>query len=156
MDVDTKGCVVTKTKDVFEVVRVINGKVKAVIEQESGVRGFRVNLSENFRLPSVRVSEVSNSLSFNFKFKGEERQLLVHFDCDKDLINPDAVKILETRGGFHVIIRLGRIAPQYVKSWYKNITSLPGADIAGDTLIPIPGTYQGGFVPHLFDMEDFI
>lgn len=87
MGVDTKGCVVTKTKDVFEVVRVINGKVKTAIEQESGVRGFRVNLSENFRLPSVRVSEVSNSLCFNFKFKGEERQLLVHFDCDVDLEN---------------------------------------------------------------------
>ncbi len=72
------------------------------------------------------------------------------------LINPDCVKILETRGGFHAIIRLDCIAPQYVKSWYKNITALPGADIAGDTLIPIPGTYQGGWVPQLFDMEDFI
>lgn len=72
------------------------------------------------------------------------------------VVNADAVKILETRGGFHAIISLDAIERKYVKSWYKNITSLEGADIAGDTLIPIPGTYQGGFVPQLFDMEDFI
>ena len=74
----------------------------------------------------------------------------------KEFINADAVKILETRGGFHAIIRLDCIAPQYVKSWWKLITSLPGADIAGDTLIPIPGTCQGGFVPTLFDMKEFL
>lgn len=72
------------------------------------------------------------------------------------LINPDCVKILETRGGFHAIIRLDAIEEKYVKSWWKLITSLPGADIAGDTLIPIPGTYQGGFVPTLFDMKEFL
>ena len=72
------------------------------------------------------------------------------------LINPDCVKILETRGGFHTIIRLDAIEDKFVKSWYKNITSLEGADIAGDTLIPIPGTYQGGIVPTLFDMKEFL
>ena len=71
-------------------------------------------------------------------------------------INSDAVKILETRGGFHAIIRLDAIEDKFVKSWYKNITSLDGADIAGDTLIPIPGTHQGGFVPTLFDMKEFL
>ena len=71
-------------------------------------------------------------------------------------INADAVKILETRGGFHAVIRLAAIEDKYVKSWYKSITSLEGADIVGDTLIPIPGTYQGGFIPKLFDMKDFL
>lgn len=95
------------------------------------------------------------------------RKLFVDVDFDnvgiyttvvrmKDFINPEAVKILETRGGFHVIIRLDAIEEKYVKSWYKNITSLQGADIAGDTLIPIPGTYQGGWVPKLYDMSEFI
>lgn len=95
------------------------------------------------------------------------RKLFVDVDFDsvgmfttvqqmKEFINADAVKILETRGGFHAIIRLDAIEEKYVKSWYKNITSLEGADIAGDTLIPIPGTYQGGFVTKLFDMKDFL
>ena len=71
-------------------------------------------------------------------------------------VNADAVKILETRGGFHAIIRLDKIHDKYVKSWYKNITIMGGADIAGDTLIPIPGTYQGGWVPKLYNMSEFI
>ena len=71
-------------------------------------------------------------------------------------VNADAVKILETRGGFHAIIRLDKIHDKYVKSWYKNITTMNGADIAGDTLIPIPGTYQGGWVPKLYNMFEFI
>ena len=71
-------------------------------------------------------------------------------------VNVDAVKILETRGGFHAIIRLDKIHDKYVKSWYKNITTMNGADAAGDTLIPIPGTYQGGWVPKLYDMSEFI
>ena len=71
-------------------------------------------------------------------------------------VNADAVKILETRGGFHAIIRLDKIHDKYVKSWYKNITTMNGADIAGDTLIPIPGTYQGGWVPKLYNMSEFI
>lgn len=71
-------------------------------------------------------------------------------------VNVDAVKILETRGGFHAIIRLDKIHDKYVKSWYKNITTMNGADVAGDTLIPIPGTYQGGWVPKLYNMSEFI
>ena len=71
-------------------------------------------------------------------------------------VNADAVKILETRGGFHAIIRLDKIHDKYVKSWYKNITTMNGADIAGDTLIPIPGTYQGGWVPKLYNMSELI
>ena len=71
-------------------------------------------------------------------------------------VNADAVKILETRGGFHAIIRLDKIHDKYVKSWYKNITTMNGADIAGDTLIPIPGTHQGGWVPKLYNMSEFI
>lgn len=99
--------------------------------------------------------------------KSVGRKLFVDIDFDNvDLkstvramsgfINSDAVKILETRGGFHAIIRLDAIEDRYVKSWYKNITSLEGADIAGDTLIPIPGTYQGGWVPKLYNMSEFI
>ena len=99
--------------------------------------------------------------------KGVGRKLFVDVDFDNvDLkstvrvmskfINADAVKILETRGGFHAIIRLDAIEDGYVKSWYKSITSLDGADVAGDTLIPIPGTYQGGWVPKLYNMSEFI
>lgn len=65
----------------------------------------------------------------------------------KQMLNEDAVTVLSTRGGFHLLVRLDAVDEKYVKTWYKNIASLPGVDIVGDNMIPVPGTYQGGFSP---------
>lgn len=64
-------------------------------------------------------------------------------------INSEAVAVLKTRGGFHLLVRLSVIHDQYKKSWYKELTKLPGVDVRGDNLIPVPGTTQGGFMPFL-------
>lgn len=73
----------------------------------------------------------------------------------KEMLNPDAVQVLLTRGGFHLLIRLDAIEQKYVKSWYKNVSSLPGVDICGDNMIPVPGTYQGGFTPKMLPLSNF-
>ncbi len=87
------------------------------------------------------------------------RKVYIDFDFDdgdlektidilKQIINFDCVKILKTRGGFHVIIKTEDIQNEYKKTWYKNISSLDGCDVKSNSMIPIPGTYQGGFVPY--------
>lgn len=63
-------------------------------------------------------------------------------------INIDCYKVLKTRGGFHILIELSKIEPQYSKTWYKNVTILNGIDIKGDNLIPVVGCSQGMYVPH--------
>jgi len=73
----------------------------------------------------------------------------------KKILNKEAVDILHTRGGFHAIIRLDAIEQKYVKSWYRNMQTLPGVDIVGDNMIPIPGTYQGGWTPYLRPLSHF-
>lgn len=85
----------------------------------------------------------------------------IYFDVDFDnvnletiqtelisLLNTDCLHYLKTRGGFHLLIELAKIDKCFEKTWYKSITSLPGVDIKGDNMIPIPGCYQGGFTPH--------
>lgn len=63
-------------------------------------------------------------------------------------INMGCVQVLKTRGGFHVLIELAKIDPAYTKTWHRAISALPGLDIRGDNLIPIPGCTQGEFTPH--------
>lgn len=70
-------------------------------------------------------------------------------------LNLDAVEILLTRGGFHALVRLAAVAPEHVKSWYKKMMALPGVDIRGDNMIPVPGCVQGGFVPSINNSEAF-
>lgn len=64
-------------------------------------------------------------------------------------ININCVAVLRTRGGFHLLIKLDQIEKAFVKTWYNNITKLPGADVKGDNLIPVPGCSQGGFTPYM-------
>ena len=54
-------------------------------------------------------------------------------------------KILETRGGYHVLIKLSTIPDSIKKTWYKKLANI--SDVTGDALIPIPGCYQGGWTP---------
>jgi hypothetical protein len=61
------------------------------------------------------------------------------------LLDRNCYKILETRGGYHVLVEPDKIPPEIKKSWYKDMAAL--ADITGDCMLPFPGSYQGGFVP---------
>lgn len=65
----------------------------------------------------------------------------------KGFINPSCLTVLETRGGYHVLVKVSEIDPSYKKSWYNNIMNLAGIDQSGDNLIPVPGCSQGGFIP---------
>lgn len=88
---------------------------------------------------------------------------MVYFDMDidnvtidelpliKTLVNPcinmDAVSFLQTRGGFHVLVKLENIDKQYSKTWYNGLASALRIDIKGDCMMPIPGCTQGNFTP---------
>jgi hypothetical protein len=90
----------------------------------------------------------------------------VYFDLDFDgvkiedakpkiveLINEDCLTFIETRGGFHVLIKLDMVDRKYIKNWHNNLTKLDGCDVRGDNLLPIPGTYQGSFTPKIYKGE---
>jgi len=61
-------------------------------------------------------------------------------------INRDCVTILETRGGYHILVEVKKIKQEFKSKFYNGIKSL-NVDQTGDLLIPIPGCTQGGFVP---------
>jgi hypothetical protein len=65
------------------------------------------------------------------------------------ILNEDCLTYLSTRGGYHILIELNKISPEYVKTWYKQCMQIEGVDGKGDNMIPIPGTYQGGYTPFI-------
>ncbi|MGB0907122.1 MAG: hypothetical protein ACPGVT_06490 [Maricaulaceae bacterium] len=95
--------------------------------------------------------------------KSKSRGVFVDFDFDindveipqtaekiKSIIGKDAVKFLRTRGGFHALVTPKIAAQNGPKKWHQEISSLAGCDVVGDSLIPVPGSYQGGFTPYFF------
>lgn len=83
-----------------------------------------------------------------------------YYDLDFDNVNIDDIqKIIEnkinfnclhwlsTRGGFHLLVEIDKIDKKYLKTWYKDITTINGIDIKGDNMIPVAGCFQGGFIP---------
>lgn len=62
-----------------------------------------------------------------------------------------AINILQTRGGFHLLIEIDKINDKWKNFWYQYLSKLPNVDIKGDNLIPVPGCVQGGTVPAFID-----
>jgi hypothetical protein len=96
--------------------------------------------------------------------KSKARTCYVHFDIDSknvdlnklnDILPDGSYKILETRGGYHLLVDPnlptynvdGRHNKEFWSNWYKNITNAFTVDQAGDQMMPVPGTTQGGFIP---------
>lgn len=68
----------------------------------------------------------------------------------QDILNFDSYKILETRGGYHILVNPEKVTPQ--TKWYKLIQNTFKIDRSGDQLIPIPGCTQGNFVPKFIEL----
>ncbi|MEZ4884797.1 MAG: hypothetical protein R3E32_08745 [Chitinophagales bacterium] len=88
------------------------------------------------------------------------RQIFLDFDVDtkdfdfeklKEVVNVSCLKILETRGGYHLLVRLSEVEPAHKKSFYNKIVAL-GVDQTGDQLLPVAGCVQGGFTPRFLEM----
>ena len=62
--------------------------------------------------------------------------------------NTANVKVIETRGGYHVLVDPSTVEEPFKKNWYQELAKHPHTDQTGDQLIPIPGCTQGDFMPN--------
>jgi len=93
--------------------------------------------------------------------RAKSRTVFVDFDYDNIeyesveeqinlVLNKDAFRVLKTRGGFHVLVMPEKVDRDKRDKWHSKLTSL-GADVVGDSLLPVPFCFQGGFVPYFLD-----
>lgn len=91
MGVDTKGCLVTSNKDVFRIADAIQEWFSDEMNKEGLT--FREFWKEDPQWKSPRFEIGHNkTASVHFKYKGEERRVLIYFDCDCDLKNHEEIK----------------------------------------------------------------
>lgn len=60
-------------------------------------------------------------------------------------------EIMETRGGYHIFIPTFKTNDIKNKKWYNEMSKY--CDVSGDNMSPIPGCYQGGYMPHFIKIE---
>lgn len=117
------------------------------------------NECKNYNVHQEIMSEIQQSKS---------RMLHIDFDFDLDKyeydaddilrnildtkINKNAINVLETRGGYHFLVDVNKVEKEFQKTWYNEIKRIQQAYSSdyeghGDCMIPVPGCYQGGFIP---------
>lgn len=112
----------------------------------------------------IRLTELLKNNQKNFNPHSEMlnciqqstgRKIFLDFDIDikdfdfeklKDIINPSCLNIVETRGGYHVLVRLADVEAAYKKGFYQGMMTFD-VDQTGDQLLPVVGCVQGGFTP---------
>jgi len=102
--------------------------------------------NKNYNPQAEVMSCIQRSKSRNIYLDFDIDTKKVNFQQLANVIDPSCLSIVETRGGFHVLVKVADILPEYKKSFFKNIVAL-GVDQTGDQLLPIPGCVQGGFMP---------
>lgn len=112
-----------------------------------------VDDAHGFNVHQEALSSIQRSsgkkyyIDFDFDLDNKDEMPNI-MDKISEVVNWDACTFVETRGGFHCLVRLDKVEEEYKKSWYKGILDL-GSDVNGDCMIPIPGTCQGGFIPKI-------
>ena len=112
---------------------------------------------QNFNIHAEALSAIQKSKSksrfIDFDIDSENAEEEVFSAINFNYINKEALHFLKTRGGMHVLVDTTKIEERFQKSWYRYLTGVLNVDIKGDNMIPVPGTYQGGFTPHFVKRE---
>lgn len=119
---------------------------------------------------NILVNPHAEVMSEIQKAKGKTR--LIDFDIDEsdtgqegtimytlrdiknaDIINWDAVTILRTRGGAHLLVDPDKVDQKYKNKFYQELSKF--ADQTGDQMIPVAGCTQGNFIPHFINVAKY-
>ena len=90
----------------------------------------------------AHLNNISNARKCNLTTEEIHRRVV-------GIVGKDAVTIIQTRGGCHVLIRPEKVVCE-TKNWHPIVARELKSDQVGDLMLPVPGCCQGGFVPHFY------
>lgn len=103
MSVDTKAFVMTSDKNPFQTYALVKSAIKRLSLEQAGNDHFALMVNEDYKNPVCHISDTSEMLIITFRYKGEDRQMFVHLDCDVDGENcgyADGSKIIFSLGAW--------------------------------------------------------
>jgi hypothetical protein len=125
---------------------------------EKAAKATLIRLAELITKPYSGYNPQQEAMSEIQKAVGQKKYFDFDFDnVDMDttleaiykVINRDALHVVRTRGGFHVLVELQKVEKTgFARAWHQNISALEGCDVRGDNMLPVVGCTQGEFVPH--------
>ena len=113
--------------------------------------------NSNFLNPkTVAFNAIQNSIGrtiymdFDFDVEKNDQNLEELINKTYEIVG-DSFTIIETRGGYHVLVNVSYLNSKYYKLWFNDmvIITIGGikADRTKDLLLPVVGCVQGDFVP---------
>jgi hypothetical protein len=107
--------------------------------------------------------------------KAKSKTRYAHFDIDESdtgapgtilygiqqvrnqgIVNWDAVTVVRTRGGAHLLVDPRKVEKQYKNTWHVELSKMTNVDQSGDMMMPVVGCTQGNFVPHFVEQKPCI
>ena len=101
------------------------------------------NPGMNIHAEALSCIQRSKSKSYFLDFDIDDKN--IDLDLLAKQIDPKFYDVLETRGGYHILVKVREIDKSI--QFHKIIRGLYETDQIGDQMIPVPGCVQGDWVP---------
>lgn len=105
------------------------------------------------RPDKIALNEIQKSLNNNFTILDVDNKDILSLVLNRglDILQSMEYNVIETCGGFHVIIKHQK---DMQRNWYPEICKILKPDQKGTLLSPIPGCVQGNFVPRFYNVKN--
>lgn len=100
---------------------------------------------------AIALSEMqkSNGVVHYFDFDFDNVEFSEVAEAISSAVNLNACEVLQSRGGFHLLVNIKEVDSKYQKSWNPALSKIKGCDVRGTSgMIPVPGCTQGDFTPY--------
>lgn len=132
---------------------------KALVKVGQNILETLHNVENPINLDSLIYSEVHKSIGRKIFLdadidmdQSEDFQTILGYV--KDILKESKTHVVKTHGGAHVLIDTREIDPKVKNTFYKDLQSLnekikSEIEFKSDTMVPLPGSVQGGSYPRM-------